>query len=66
MTKCLSNLLLILTMSHSEENDMKKIALGLVTYMLLMGVGYACQTTTIIVNGKMTTCTVCGNIVTCF
>jgi hypothetical protein len=45
---------------------MKKIALGLVTYMLLMGVGYACQTQTIIVNGKMTTCTVCGNIVTCF
>jgi hypothetical protein len=49
-----------------KGTDMKKIAIGLVTYMLLMGVGYACQTTTIIVNGKMTTCTVCGNIVTCF
>jgi hypothetical protein len=45
---------------------MKKIAIGVVTYMLLMGVGYACQTTTVIVNGKMTTCTVCGTIVTCF
>ena len=49
-----------------QENDMKKIAIGLVTYMLLMGVGYACQTQTIIVNGKMTTCTVCGQIITCF
>ena len=49
-----------------QENDMKKIALGLVTYMLLGTVAYACQTTTIIVNGKMTTCTVCGNIVSCF
>jgi hypothetical protein len=46
--------------------DMKKIALGLVTYMLLGSVAYACQTTTVIVNGKMTTCTVCGNIVNCF
>jgi hypothetical protein len=44
---------------------MKKIAIGLVTYMLL-GSAYACQTTTIIVNGKVTTCTVCGNIVNCF
>jgi hypothetical protein len=45
---------------------MKKIALALVTYMLLGTVAYACQTQTIIVNGKMTTCTVCGQIVTCF
>jgi len=45
---------------------MKKITLGLVTYMLLMGIGYACQTQTIIVNGKMTTCTVCGTVVNCF
>ena len=44
---------------------MKKIAIGLVTYMLL-GSAYACQTTTIIVNGNVTTCTVCGNIVNCF
>jgi uncharacterized membrane protein len=57
---------MISILSHSEENDMKKIALALVTYMLLGSVAYACQTTTIIVNGKMTTCTVCGNIVTCF
>jgi hypothetical protein len=44
---------------------MKKIAIGLVTYMLL-GSAYACQTQTIIVNGKLTTCTVCGNVVSCF
>jgi uncharacterized membrane protein len=67
MTKCLrKSLTMISILSHSEENDMKKIALALVTYMLLGTVAYACQTTTIIVNGKMTTCTVCGNIVTCF
>jgi hypothetical protein len=65
MTKCLS-IRLTMTKCHSEENDMKKIALALVTYMLLGTVAYACQTTTIIVNGKMTTCTVCGNIVSCF
>ena len=44
---------------------MKKIAIGLVTYMLLMASAYACQTTTIVVGGKITTCTVCGNVVTC-
>lgn len=43
---------------------MKKIAIGVVTYMLL-GSAYACQTTTIIVNGKITTCTVCGTVVSC-
>ena len=43
---------------------MKKIAIGLVTYMLL-GSAYACQTTTIIVNGKVTICTVCGTVVSC-
>ena len=52
--------------THNKGTDMKKITLGLVTYMLLGTVAYACQTTTIIVNGKLTTCTVCGNIVTCF
>ena len=45
---------------------MKKIIVGVVTYMLLMASAYACQTTTIIVNGKLTTCTICGNIVNCF
>lgn len=45
---------------------MKKITVGVVTYMLLMASAYACQTTTIIVNGKLTTCTICGNIVNCF
>jgi hypothetical protein len=64
MTKCLS--IRLMTIFRSEENDMKKIALALVTYMLLGTVAYACQTTTIIVNGKLTTCTVCGTIITCF
>ena len=46
---------------------MKKTLLVAVTFMLLgISAVYACQTTTIIVNGKMTTCTVCGNIVNCF
>jgi len=45
---------------------MKKALLATVTFMLLSATAYACQTQTIIVNGKMTTCTVCGNIVTCF
>ena len=43
---------------------MKKIIVGVVTYMLLSS-AYACQTTTIIVGGKITTCTVCGNVVSC-
>ena len=43
---------------------MKKIAIGVVTYMLL-GSAYACQTTTIIVNDKVTICTVCGTVVSC-
>ena len=46
---------------------MKKALLAVVTFMLLGISGvYACQTQTIIVNGKMTTCTVCGNVVSCF
>ena len=49
-----------------KENIMKKALLALVTFMLLGTAAYACQTQTVIVNGKMTTCTVCGNIVTCF
>ena len=44
---------------------MKKLLLAAVTFMLIGG-AYACQTTTVIVNGKITTCTVCGNIVNCF
>lgn len=44
---------------------MKKALLVVITNLLLVGAVYACQTTTIIVNGKMTTCTVCGNVVTC-
>ena len=45
---------------------MKKALLGLVAFMFISGVAYACQTQTIIVNGKMTTCTICGNVVNCF
>jgi hypothetical protein len=46
---------------------MKKALLAAVTFMLLgITAAYACQTQTIIVNGKMTTCTVCGNVVSCF
>lgn len=44
---------------------MKKIAIGLVTYMLLLSSAYACTTQTIIVGGKVTTCTVCGQVVSC-
>lgn len=45
---------------------MKKLLLATVTFMLLSVTAYACQTTTVIVNGKMTVCTVCGNVVNCF
>lgn len=56
-----------MTIFHSKERDMKKALLVAVTFMLLGITGaYACQTQTIIVNGKMTTCTVCGSVVNCF
>ena len=48
-----------------QGKTMKKIITGVVTYMLLMSSAYACQTTTIIVNGKVTICTVCGTVVSC-
>ena len=44
---------------------MKKIAIGLVTYMLLMSSAYACQTQTLIVGGKLQVCTICGSVVSC-
>jgi len=43
---------------------MKKIAIGLVTYMLL-GSAYACQTQTLIISGKIKVCTICGTVVSC-
>jgi hypothetical protein len=43
---------------------MKKIAIGLLTYMLI-GSAYACQTTTIISGDKITVCTICGTVVSC-
>ena len=49
-----------------EENKMKKALLAAVTFMLLGTGAYACQTQTVIVNGKMTVCTVCGSVVNCF
>lgn len=55
-----------MTIFRSKENNMKKALLAVVTFMLLGTAAYACQTTTVIVNGKLTTCTVCGNIVNCF
>ena len=48
-----------------QEIDMKKIIVGVVTYMLLMGSAYACQTTTIISGDKITVCTICGTVVSC-
>lgn len=46
---------------------MKKALLAAVAFMLIGITGaYACQTQTIIVNGKITVCTVCGNVVNCF
>ena len=44
---------------------MKKIAIGVVTYMLLMSSAYACQTQTLIVGGKLQVCTICGSVVSC-
>jgi hypothetical protein len=44
---------------------MKKIILGLVTYMLLMGSALACQTQTLVVGGKLQVCTICGSVVSC-
>lgn len=52
---------------RSKENKMKKLLLTAITFLTIGMTGaYACQTQTIIVNGKMTTCTVCGNVVNCF
>ena len=51
---------------RSKENKMKKLLLATVTFMLLSATAYACQTQTIIVNGKITVCTVCGSVVNCF
>lgn len=55
-----------MTIFRSKENKMKKALLGLVAFAVLSATAYACQTQTIIVNGKMTTCTVCGSVVNCF
>ena len=51
---------------RSEENNMKKIICGLVAAMaLLSNQAFACQTQTIIVNGKVIICTYCPNYVMC-
>jgi hypothetical protein len=49
-----------------KEKTMKKFSIAILTNLLLVSSVFACQTTTIIVNGKLTTCTVCGNVVNCF
>ena len=59
--------MMILILFPSKETIMKKALLAAIAFLTIGITGaYACQTTTIIVNGKMTTCTVCGNIVNCF
>lgn len=46
---------------------MKKLLLVTLTNLLIgISAAYACQTTTVVVNGKVTVCTVCGNVVNCF
>jgi hypothetical protein len=46
---------------------MKKLLLTAITFLTIGMTGaYACQTQTVIVNGKMTVCTVCGSVVNCF
>jgi predicted transcriptional regulator len=50
---------------RSEGKIMKKIITAAVTYMLLMGSAYACQTTTIISGDKIIVCTVCGSLISC-
>jgi hypothetical protein len=50
-----------------KETIMKKALLAAIVFLTIGITGaYACQTTTVIVNGKMTTCTICGNVVSCF
>ena len=44
---------------------MKKIILGIAAYMMLMANVYACQTTTYIVGGKVSICTICPQYVYC-
>ena len=56
-----------MTIFRSKENIMKKLLLTAITFLTIGMTGaYACQTQTVIVNGKMTVCTVCGSVVNCF
>jgi len=43
---------------------MKKILLA-VTLVMVYNISMACTTTTVMVNGKVTTCTVCPNTIIC-
>jgi hypothetical protein len=43
---------------------MKKIILA-VTLVMVYNISMACTTTTVMVNGKVTTCTVCPNTIIC-
>lgn len=52
--------------SHSKENDMKKIIASLLAVLALgSNAAFACQTQTIIINGKVVICTYCPNYVMC-
>jgi hypothetical protein len=62
---CLRVVVLKMTLYLFRDKIMKKIITATVTYMLLMGSAYACQTTTIISGDKIIVCTVCGSIVSC-
>jgi hypothetical protein len=44
---------------------MKKALAAVLANLLLVSGVYACTTQTLIVGGKVTTCTVCGQVVSC-
>ena len=63
--RCQRVAVLKMTLYLFRDKIMKKIITATVTYMLLMGSAYACQTTTIISGDKIIVCTVCDSIVSC-
>lgn len=63
--RCQRVVVLKMTLYLFRDKIMKKIITATVTYMLLMGSAYACQTQTLIVGGKLQVCTICGSVVSC-
>jgi hypothetical protein len=63
--RCQEIVALKMTIYLFRDKIMKKIITAAVTYMLLMGSAYACQTTTIISGDKIIVCTVCGSLISC-